>query len=87
MKQTITAISRKTGLSKSYLSELSSGKKNNPTYKTIKLLAGQFRIKPIWANVFKKLEKLSRSQASVNSSLTGQNNFKYNPSKKQKELV
>jgi len=59
MKHTITIISKKTGISKSYLSELSSGKKDNPTQRTVNLLAEEFKIKPVWANILKKLSKIS----------------------------
>jgi transcriptional regulator with XRE-family HTH domain len=57
--KTITQISKTTGLSKSYVSELASGAKGNPTNKTVELLAKALGIKPVWTNVLNKLNKIS----------------------------
>ena len=58
MKTTITEISKSTGISKSYLCELKSGAKDNPTNKIIVLIAKFFEIEPFWPSVKKSLSNL-----------------------------
>lgn len=64
MKHTITSISKNTGISKSYVSELASGVHNNPTNRVVVLLATELRIQPAWYKVLKKLGAIQKSHSS-----------------------
>jgi transcriptional regulator with XRE-family HTH domain len=58
MKTTVTYISEKTGLSKAYVSELLSGKKNNPTYNTLVKICKVLKTQPDLQKIRAKFSKL-----------------------------